>query len=283
MYSAATFFLISVPNVVWKDKPFLNFSFPPFSESKLGPLYCLSEYAMTLFPVLSKRFPELVLMQEVSVRLCACFSLDDFLSLQFSLLTRQPPKLWMKHLSVKDLELEVELKSFHCIFRCFSPNKESPIEIICSVTLLFPCSSNNQQVGQISYMHIPILLKRVKGIFKNFLKTYGAGARSKHRHRNWYSVPSHQNITLFWRKEMYWFNSFKLITGLLPPSFFFTINVLLRNWSLCGQAYSIAPYFTRFSTSNEASAFSCISKFICFGFRLFFFGLLFEWNSISPY
>ena len=69
---------------------------------------------------------------------------------------------------------------------------------------------------------------------------------------------------------MYWFNSFKLITGLLPPSFFFTINVLLRNWSLCGQAYSIAPYFTRFSTSNEASAFSCISKFICFGFRLFF-------------
>ena len=175
------------------------------------------------------------------------------------------------------------VKVIPCIFRCFSPNKESPIEIICSVTLLFPCSSNNQQVGQISYMHIPILLKRVKGIFKNFVKTYGAGARSKHRHRNWYSVPSHQNITLFWRKEMYWFNSFKLITGLLPPSFFFTINVLLRNWSLCGQGYSIAPYFTRFSTSNEASAFSCISKFICFGFRLFFFGLLFEWNSISPY
>ena len=131
-------------------------------------------------------------------------------------------------------------------------------------------------------MHISILLKRVKGIFKNFVKTYGTGARSKHRHSNWYRVPSHQNITLSQRKEMYWFNLFKLITGLLPPSFFFTINILLRNWSFCGQSYSIAPYFTRFSNSNEAFAFSCISKFISFGSR-FCFGLLFEWNSISPY
>ena len=31
------------------------------------------------------------------------------------------------------------------------------------------------------------------------------------------------------RKGMYWFNSFKMIAGLLPPSLFFTINILLRN------------------------------------------------------
>ena len=44
------------------------------------------------------------------------------------------PNLWAKHLSVKELELDVELRSFHYIFWCFSSTKEAPIEILCSVT-----------------------------------------------------------------------------------------------------------------------------------------------------
>ena len=43
----------------------------------------------------------------------------------------------MKHLSVKRLELKVELRFFHSIFRCFSPTKEASMEILCSVTLDF--------------------------------------------------------------------------------------------------------------------------------------------------
>ena len=39
--------------------------------------------------------------------------------------------------SVKELELEVELMSFLCIFWCFSPTKKAPIEILCSETLHF--------------------------------------------------------------------------------------------------------------------------------------------------
>ena len=41
----------------------------------------------------------------------------------------------MKHLSIKELQLEVELRSFHCIVRFFLPTKEAPVEILCSVTL----------------------------------------------------------------------------------------------------------------------------------------------------
>ena len=77
---------------------------------------------------------------------------------------------------------------------------------------------------------------------------------------------------LKYRKGIYWFNSFRLITGLLPPSFFFTINILLRNWSFCGQTCSIAPFLKRFSASNVVFTFSCIEKFISLG-SLFCFGL----------
>ena len=45
--------------------------------------------------------------------------------------------MWVKHLSVKRLELKVELRFFHSIFRCFSPTKEASMEILCSVTLDF--------------------------------------------------------------------------------------------------------------------------------------------------
>ena len=150
------------------------------------------------------------------------------------------------------------------------------------------------------------------GIFRSFVKTFGAGARPKHRYRNWYRVPSHRNITfsvvlksgthnfasqgscfhmfsffcmrafsdcklsiLKCRKGIYWFNSFKLITGLLPSSFFFTINILLRNWSFCGQTSSTAPLFKRFFTSNQNVCFSCIEKFF-----FLWFPFSKEWNSI---
>ena len=64
LLSQLLFPLIAVPEFVLKDKPFVNFLCPPFSV-KSGTLYCPSEHAVTLFPVLSLRFPGLVLMQEV--------------------------------------------------------------------------------------------------------------------------------------------------------------------------------------------------------------------------
>ena len=63
------------------------------------------------------------------------------------------------------------------------------------------------------------------------------------------------------RNGLYWFNSLKLITGLLVPSFFLTTNILLRYWSSYGQIFFTAPFFKRFSTSNEIVTFSCIKKF----------------------
>ena len=88
------FSLIVVPKYVYKDKPFVIFCAPlSFSNSKLGPLYWPSEYAVTLSPVLSKRFPGIVLMQEVPVRLCAGFSPADSMSLQFLFLRILPPNL----------------------------------------------------------------------------------------------------------------------------------------------------------------------------------------------
>lgn len=63
------------------------------------------------------------------------------------------------------------------------------------------------------------------------------------------------------RNGMYWFNSLKLITGLFVPSFFLTTNIFLRYWSSYGQICFTAPFFKRFSTSNEIGAFSCIKKF----------------------
>ena len=82
-YSAVTvtFFLIAVRKFVLKDK-----HFQILSQGRY-------EYAVTLFPVLSKRFPEPVLMQEVQVRLCASFSPAESTSLQFSFLFRLRPDL----------------------------------------------------------------------------------------------------------------------------------------------------------------------------------------------
>ena len=136
-YSAvtATFFLNSSSQICFERQTICNFFVLPFSQSNSGSLYCPSEYAVTLFPVLSKRFPGLVLVQEVPVRLCASFSPAESMSLQFSFLLRLNLNLWVKHLSVKELELEDELRSFHCIFRCFSTTKKAPIEIFCLVTL----------------------------------------------------------------------------------------------------------------------------------------------------
>ena len=74
------------------------------------------------------------------------------------------------------------------------------------------------------------------------------------------------------RKGMYLLNTFRLIAGLLSLCLFLTINMLLRNWYFCGQTCFTAPFFMRFSTSNETVAFSWFEKFISFG-SLFCFGL----------
>ena len=55
LQSQLLFPLIAVPKFVAKDKPFANFLYSSFSESKSSPLCCRSEYAVTLFPVLSKK------------------------------------------------------------------------------------------------------------------------------------------------------------------------------------------------------------------------------------
>ena len=83
-YSAVTvtFSLIAAPKFVRKGQPFVNLS---------GPLYCSSEYALTLFHVLSEEVSGLVLMQEVPVRICASFSPADSMSLQFLFLLRLSP------------------------------------------------------------------------------------------------------------------------------------------------------------------------------------------------
>ena len=159
-------------------------------------------------------------------------------------------------------------------------------------------------------MHIPILLKRTMGIFRSFVKTYGAGARPKYRHRSWYSVPSHQNITLFrscWESgthkyaslrsnlHMYLFffareysktansafwNIGKECVGLTFSSWlqaccphpFFHYKCIAHKLAFCGQTCSTAPFFKIFSTSNDIVAFSFIEKFISFG-SFFCFGL----------
>ena len=69
------------------------------------------------------------------------------------------------------------------------------------------------------------------------------------------------------RKGIYWFNYFKLITGLLRPSLFFTINILLRNCFFCGQTCSTAPFIKRFSTSNGIVSFSCYFVLVCKGMK----------------
>ena len=45
-------------------------------------------------------------------------------------------------------------------------------------------------------MDIAILLTGTMRIFRKFAKTYGVGARSKHRNKNWYRDNSHENIIL---------------------------------------------------------------------------------------
>ena len=83
-YSAVTvtFSLIAAPKFVRKGQPFVNLS---------GPLYCSSEYALTLFHVLSEEVSGLVLMQEVPVHICASFSPAESMSLQFLFLLRLSP------------------------------------------------------------------------------------------------------------------------------------------------------------------------------------------------
>ena len=71
---------------------------------------------------------------------------------------------------------------------------------------------------------------------------------------------------------MYWFNPFKLITGLLPPSFLFTINIMLINWAFVNKLVPQHPSCKRFSTSIEIVAFPCIEKLMSFG-SLFCFAL----------
>ena len=72
----------------------------PFSESKSGPVYCPSEYKVTLCTVLSKRFSELASMREVSSCSCVYFSSAESMPLQFSLLPRVlPPPPFPPHLS----------------------------------------------------------------------------------------------------------------------------------------------------------------------------------------
>ena len=98
LFSAVTvtFFLNSSCQICLQRQAISNFLCPTplsFSNSKLVPLYWPSEYAVTLSPVLSKRFPGIVLMQEVPVRLCAAFSPADSMSLQFLFLPILPPNL----------------------------------------------------------------------------------------------------------------------------------------------------------------------------------------------
>ena len=56
-----------------------------------------------------------------------------------------------------------------------------------------------------------------------------------------------------------------MITGLLRPSLFFTINILLRNCFFWGQTCSTAPFIKRFSTSNGIVSFSCYFVLVCKG------------------
>ena len=71
LLSQLLFLLTAVSKFVWKDKPFVNFLWPPFSERKSEPLYRPSQYAVTLSPTISKMSPGPVLMREVPVRLCS--------------------------------------------------------------------------------------------------------------------------------------------------------------------------------------------------------------------
>ena len=91
LLSQLLFSLIAFPKFVWKDKPFANSLRPPFSKGKSGQLYCPSLHAVTLSPVLSKRFPGIVLKQNVPVRFCASWSPAESMSLQFSFLPRLHP------------------------------------------------------------------------------------------------------------------------------------------------------------------------------------------------
>ena len=96
------FSLLAVPKFVWTEKPFVNLLLPLFSESKSGPLYYPSKYAVTVFPVHSKWFSELDLMQEIPVCLCASFSSAESMSLQFFLIPRfsLPPLQPVSEISV---------------------------------------------------------------------------------------------------------------------------------------------------------------------------------------
>ena len=93
-YSAVTvtFFLNTSSQICLYRQTMCRFLCLQFSQSKSGPIYCLSEHAMTLSLVQSKKFPGLVLTQEVPVHLYAS-SLAESMFLQFSFLPWQLPNL----------------------------------------------------------------------------------------------------------------------------------------------------------------------------------------------
>ena len=68
---------------------------------------------------------------------------------------------------------------------------------------------------------------------------------------------------------MYWFRFFKLMTDLLPPSFFFTRNRLLTNWlfaeTFFRRTFSIATFFKRFPIFSATADFSFRLRWISLG------------------
>ena len=68
---------------------------------------------------------------------------------------------------------------------------------------------------------------------------------------------------------MYWFRFFKLMRGLLFPSFFFSRNRFLTNWLFAETffiwTFSIATFFKRFPVSSAATDFSFRLRWISLG------------------
>ena len=130
-------------------------------------------------------------------------------------------------------------------------------------------------------------LKREIRTFNSFVKTRGARESPKQRQQNSYRRPSHWSLTyvldftdrgiakyasfrsilhilspgnnisfnrnnpsiLKCRYGKFLFRSFRLTTGQFPPSFFFTRNKELRNWSYLGSETTIAPFLNMSWTS----------------------------------
>ena len=134
------------------------------------------------------------------------------------------------------------------------------------------------------------IIKRLStdiGTFNNLIKALGAGLSAKQRQRNSYKFPSHWNLTNFrtpclaahWNMHLFnrfctcslpsvirpkFVKVFSLITGLLPPSFFPTRNIWLRNSPSWCETLEIAPFCNISFTSKSISSFW--SLFHCWGF-----------------